>query len=501
MKKLILIAILIVCLFLLSSCEMVSGNIEENIISPENKFPPVLGKWVIAEELEEKQIALKNDVNSNIGKEALFHKDAVVIGEHFTTKPSFKIKYVNARDYLLYKYKTFPGSIGVEQEEIEVITLLNDDKFFYELLRIDKDTMIINIEDKFYSMEKSVEEVSLEEIKRYINVERTKLRTLGEVEEESLVTGILLGVKTPFYDESNQRNSWKYKTIWINSENRKIASIYELDDLLLPRKNGFWIIDVKKDKAGNSIDGEITATPQFRLPEESPLDGGLNLIMEQSLSSQDRYSSSVISNILFVGNDYISVENIDLNRDSRRSLQIYAIDNIEERKPMTLSNLIGESGKEIFNEGARTVIPADSSVFPNETNIGLKRRNGYWIFYGRVNYKENEEELYKDFNIKAIPPKEMVSYDEIIIPWDAIKLAIPDAVDIFSSPNDEFIIVITSSHMIIYSIVDGAIINNPVAKVKIPYGSSVIMSEWASGRFVSLWENVVIKNGGVELEY
>ena len=55
--------------------------------------------------------------------------------------------------------------------------------------------------------------------------------------------------------------------------------------------------------------------------------------------------------------------------------------------------------------------------------------------------------------------------------------------------------------MIIYSIVDGAIINNPVAKVKIPYGSSVIMSEWASGRFVSLWENVVIKNGGVELEY
>jgi len=95
----------------------------------------------------------------------------------------------------------------------------------------------------------------------------------------------------------------------------------------------------------------------------------------------------------------------------------------------------------------------------------------------------------------------MVSYDEIIIPWDAIKLAIPDAVDIFSSPNDEFIIVITSSHMIIYSIVDGAIINNPVAKVKIPYGSSVIMSEWASGRFVSLWENVVIKNGGVELEY
>lgn len=401
----------------------------------------------------------------------------------------------------MYKYKTFPGNIGIEQEQIEVITLLNDNKYFYEFIRIDNNTMIINIEDKFYTMERTVEEVSLEEIKRYINVERTKLRTLGEVEEVTLKTGLLLGIRVPVFDESNQMNKWEYKTIWINSENRKVTGIYELDELLLPRKNGFWVIDVNRSVFRDAISDDIIAIPLFRLPEENSLDGGLNIIMEQSSMPQSLNISSVIRNVLFVGNDYISVENIDSSRGGRRTLQVYAIDNIGEKKPISLSDLIGDSGKDVFNEGAKTVIPADSSVFPNETNIGLTRRNGYWIFNGRINYKENEEEFYKDFNVKAIPPKEMVSYDELIIPWDAIKLAMPDAIDVFTSPNDEFIIVITSSHIVICNIEDGGIINNPVAKIKIPYGSSVVMSEWAVGRYANLWENEVIENGGAELEY
>jgi ATP:corrinoid adenosyltransferase len=120
---------------------------------------------------------------------------------------------------------------------------------------------------------------------------------------------------------------------------------------------------------------------------------------------------------------------------------------------------------------------------------------------GRINYKQNEEELYKDFNLRAIPPKEMVSYDELSIPWDAIRLMIPDVIDVFASPNNEFIVAITSSHMIIYYVENGDIINEPVAKIKLPYDSSVIMSEWAVGRYTNLWENEVVENGGTQLDY
>src|SRR5690606_3240308 len=131
-----------------------------------------------------------------------------------------------------YKYKSTPKLLGIEQENIEVVTILNDNTYFFEFIKISDDYMLININDTFYSMERVVEEVSLEEIQRYINVEKTMLRTFGVVEDENLQTGVLLGIKIPTYDEANQVPDWDYKTIWINSQNRKISGIYELDTLL-----------------------------------------------------------------------------------------------------------------------------------------------------------------------------------------------------------------------------------------------------------------------------
>ncbi len=95
----------------------------------------------------------------------------------------------------------------------------------------------------------------------------------------------------------------------------------------------------------------------------------------------------------------------------------------------------------------------------------------------------------------------MVSFDEQAIPWDAIRLIIPDVVDVFSSPNEEFVVVVTPSHIVIYYIEDGDIINAPVAKIKLPYDSTIIMSEWAVGRYVNIWQDVVVDNGGTELEH
>jgi hypothetical protein len=506
MKKLSIIVLLLLSLFILTSCDIVEGDVSDRITSPDNNIPPILGKWVIGEAIKSSYLNANTDYEAIVGRDALFHKDGVVIGDSYTTQPSYKIKYVNAADYLLYKYKSTPKLLGIEQENIEVVTILNDNTYFFEFIKISDDYMLININDTFYSMERVVEEVSLEEIQRYINVEKTMLRTFGVVEDENLQTGVLLGIKIPTYDEANQVPDWDYKTIWINSQNRKISGIYELDTLLLPRKNGFWVIDTQRKITEKYITDEITATPKFRIVKDEIIEDDLSFFMvqmevETKLIEEKNSMPSILKNILFIGNDYISVENIDLDRNSRRTLQVYAIDNLQEKRPIKLSDLIGENGKNIYAEGARSVLSVDPTIIPNEENVGLTRRNGYWIFNGRINYKQNDEELFKDFNLRAIPPKEMVSYDELSIPWDAIRLVIPDVVDVFSSPNNEFMVVITSSHMVIYYMEDGDIINDPVAKIKLPYDSSVIMSEWALGRYAKLWENEVIENGGIQIDY
>ncbi len=520
MKKIIMTIILTTILLVLSSCTIVEGDISERIASPQNNTPPILGKWEIVEVEKKAYSNLSNgDPELLIGREGLFHKEGVVIGDDYTTKPSFKIKNVNASDYLLYKYKTSPLMLGIETETVEVINIFNDNAYFYELIKVDDDTMLIHIDESFFKFERIVDEVSKDEIMRYINVEKSVLRTLGTTEEVDIRTGVLLGIKVPSFDETNQVPVWSYKTIWINSQNRVLNGIYELDDLLMPRKNGFWIIDSERIAADESISDEITAIPQFRVDaKESIIDDSSEYFARNSYevlygletknemialydNVQKTKTPSIIKNILFIGNDYISIENIDLDRNSRQTLQVYAIDNLDEKKPIKLTDLIGANGSEIFTDGARSVLSLDSDIVINEENVGLARRNGYWIMKGRINYRQNEEELFKDFNIKAIPPKEMVSYDEQTIPWDAVRLNIPDLVDVFSSPNNEYIVVVTGTHIIIYYLEDGILVNKPVAKIKLPYDATVIMSEWAVGRYSNIWENEVINSGGRKLEY
>ena len=38
-------------------------------------------------------------------------------------------------------------------------------------------------------------------------------------------------------------------------------------------------------------------------------------------------------------------------------------------------------------------------------------------------------------------------------------------------------------------------------QIELPENSSIVMSEWSIGRYPTIWQNEVIKNNGIELEY
>ena len=163
--------------------------------------------------------------------------------------------------------------------------------------------------------------------------------------------------------------------------------------------------------------------------------------------------------------------------------------------------LFKKDGKRIFTEGAQSVVSIDTQINLNEENVGIVRKSGYWTIKGRVNYLQNNEEMYKDFSIKAIPPKEMINYDAHIISWNELKMSIPETIDAFTSPNNDIIGIATHTHLLIYNIIDGSLNNMPLAKIKLPENSSIIMSEWSVGRYPTIWQNEVIKNKGKKIEY
>ena len=169
---------------------------------------------------------------------------------------------------------------------------------------------------------------------------------------------------------------------------------------------------------------------------------------------------------------------------------------------MKISDISGQIGKEAFLEGASKEIQLEDGKYknssidlnPNEESFGLFRRNGHWIFKGRFNFIENTKYVYKDFNIKSIPPKEVVYYDELSIPWSAIKMKVPEAIDAFTSPNDDIIVILTHNNILVYLIDEGEIADIPVAKIKLKTAERVVMAEWAIGRYPVLWEEEFLKN-------
>lgn len=183
---------------------------------------------------------------------------------------------------------------------------MKNNKLFYEFVRYNDDELLVYIDNSFYKLKNRVEEVSLEEVNRYIAIENDMIRSFDNIELESLDSGILLGIRNPIYDEENDTPDWEYKTIWIRSKNREIT-ICELDKLLVPRKNGFWILRVDRSKSSNSITDKLVAIPQFintsknKSSEESIVDNfkPLSLIGNRP---------TVLKSIQFVGNDYVAVE-------------------------------------------------------------------------------------------------------------------------------------------------------------------------------------------------
>ena len=155
----------------------------------------------------------------------------------------------------------------------------------------------------------------------------------------------------------------------------------------------------------------------------------------------------------------------------------------------------------VFRDGALNVLKSDPDILLNEESFGLVRRNGYWIMKGRINYELEEKELYKDYNIKTIPPKELVNYDELFIPWSKIKAKVPNAIDAFTSPNKDIIIIETRNNLLIYSIHENEISNNELGKIKKDSSETIIMAEWSSGRYTNLWEEEVLKNSPEMIKY
>jgi hypothetical protein len=139
------------------------------------------------------------------------------------------------------------------------------------------------------------------------------------------------------------------------------------------------------------------------------------------------------------------------------TLQILPIDGLPGIKVVSMEDL-----------GIETGSPGGS--------FGLERRMGHWFFQSPTG------------NIPVIPPAKLVSYDELAVPWTAVKDKVPEAVDVVTSPNKDMALIFTRTEILIFGITQGEMFSQPWQKIPLKKGEKLIMAEWATGRYVDIWK-------------
>jgi hypothetical protein len=486
-RKIILSFIILTMSLFLTSCYKINLDEVNMIKSPSNNMIPVEGVWTVEgyEKLKE-AIFDEKELKEWLGKKFQFFKEEVKVGNESYKNPTYKVKRVNAKQFFLYEYGMDSSKLGIESEDVEVVTLLSEDKLLYDIVKL-KDELYVSVNNillklTFYSKDKY-----LENIKNTMDGEVDNNKVSIESDHKS--SGVLIGLRYTEDDKNTGNESIKYRTLWIESKYSSEYPAIQSNDVLVPRMSGFWQLgSTRFYKDGNVYD--LLNTSSLNRKDST----------NKSTSSSSNKTPRIIS---YVGNDYVVSEyspSLKTNSIEYSHIQVLPIDIIGRSKGIKLQDIAGESGDNALINSAKAFLGSLSSKElqnfgnePKEEDFFLLRRNGHWILSGRLFGKDAfGGEAYKNYDISLIPPKALVSYDDLKVSWNSIKEKNPDAIDAYTSPNEDMALVLTKESIYVYSINKGKLSDKYLGKIKLKTNETVIMSEWATtDNFVNAWRKTI----------
>jgi len=326
--------------------------------------------------------------------------------------------------------------------------------------------------------------------------------------ESGLLLGLRYGVN---YDVSatladkkavgGTQSSSSYRTFWIhgNGEKGQIELVAERTNLLVPRDDGFWRVDVKHSRYNDFTEDFIwinpahdpDALPNPFLAEQEGINAfDVSLLVKESgiEPAHGEYCKGYVSrDILLVENGYLSVgyirnevcQSFAVQGDS--ALQMLSMGKLE---PVSITAKLDDNGQKAFANAAKEYQDATTKKF-GDVSGGIVREPGRWVIKGHFPIDEGG---YTHFGVPITVGESLVSHNKLYPSWDTVKKHVPDAVDAFSSPAKDLLVVLTNSgNLLGFIIKRGKISQQPVLHVILKYPLTPVMAYWTSGQYVTNW--------------
>jgi hypothetical protein len=518
-------------IFLLLISMLVGGCTNQNteftlkLIPPQNLQLPLKGTWKIVSSISEKTANTGELTQKWIGKKIYFTDKHVLLGEYLLVNPRLQIKKVVAETYLFYRHQVFPENFHFQNPELEVFTLSDNHLFFCELLREKEDRLWLNLFNNCYLVHKIADEVDETVFSALVNAgDTTESINLGNLMEPAgNQTGVLLGLRAPAREREQADNATaQYRTIWLALADQKLAPPLETKTIVFPRKSGFYRLQVLKNIEKRQEEDILSVDPLLKQQEKEKgkaeekewrkkkeenvlTRSAADLSQSEKEGEEEKDTRTrppaekyIARKILFIGNDYVSVEETRQqtmsahqgSTDGESSLHLYAIDSLPGLKAISLSDLVGPHAVTAMEHGRQKLwkqLGLKQTGQLDENNFGLTRKMGYWIFKSKVNYQKNGLHKTADYNITVIPPNDVISFNKLHLPWTRVKNAVPSARDVFTSPHKDLALVVTNNEIIVYGTFQENLVEPPLARVPLKQGEEIIMAEWALGHYVEDW--------------
>lgn len=486
MRKFYIIIMSFSLIFILSGCNSIDFKSTSKIISPENKDLMIKGKWYIDDYKVIRPGKVKSyKLNKYLNTYLQIDNDLLYTGGDVYEDVKYKYRRVNTHNYFLNYNEINPKALGIAKEELEVISASLAGKVLYEYIKYDENKLIFCSDGIFYFASKRSNVIDQDVRKLYSS--NTFKEETQDIDKNKQ-SGVVIGLRSQRnQSENGDIDESKYRTLWISSIDKGDIIVKEKPNIIFPRISGFWELGVKK----NVVDGyenESVYVKTYGYKE--------NKYIRDYFKDAN---SNIYRNVNFISNDYIALESIKNDKSQSIVTDEYVVlplDNIQQEKGLKIVDIEGSGGKVVQEKSFKSAIESHEDLKSkletnlNEESFTVVRKNGHWVFKGRVRPKSKDEDLFLEYDIKILPSKKLIVYDELKVSWNKIKERMPEALDAYTSPNSDIAILISKNSLFVYSIEKGELGERPLKKVKLNEEENVIMAEWALDEFVYKWDKV-----------
>lgn len=475
-KNMIILAVFMMVLCL-SGCKIRLAEISASVMAPVKVTNPLEGQYRFkkVQHLEEGKFVDDTGFRTFTAE---FTKEAARIGLERVDSPQYIAKLVNAYDYFVEKFRTDPNRFELTDDQMEVMRITSEGQSFYEVFRMNENEIGIVKGNHLITLVKT--EFTQEGLGPYVDGKANQLENeLLEDQDYEPIAGVLLGLRGERNEETEESS---YRTLWITNDG-EIQEVYEIDNILFPRKE-FWKMEVVKEAGKERLQiYAITGTPSN--------------VKEEIVYN---YPAEYVD-VEFVGNNYISILTSDENSYDRSEMtegKTIGVDGYNEYTPVPIETFYGESGRQAFlssliqatdeTEEALMANPATEEFIDSYI---LRRHHGNWMMESR--FQLGNDSIKVPIALRA--DINLVTYDELTIPWSKVRERVPQALDAFNAPGNSFMLVRTPKYLMMYRILGGELTEEPLQVIEIKEEEEIIMAEWARGEFVKRWTDMAAKEG------